>query len=244
MKFAANNPYKVSPISVIYLGSPHIPKPHALALYHCNWYKKQASMVGWSVRTNTPTMNVLRCYNFNSSKVGWINSLFLNILKACWLCPSLHFPIINELVQTDSVETVLECEIGDRTTELKVFFISFVMVFIQLYIWKAMNWTLCISKQYITIAVLMMEHLCSYSNWCPASSVTKGENKMRSLAVNLHIIAIALPSNLLQWRPSNFFIICIAMNKKICTVLLPPMVVWITKPPIWTTKIPITNSIC
>ena len=48
MKFAANNSYKVSPISVIYLGSPHIHKPHALALYHYNRYKKntQAWLAG------------------------------------------------------------------------------------------------------------------------------------------------------------------------------------------------------
>lgn len=52
-----------------------------------------------------------------------------------------------------------------------------------------------------------------------------------------------LTGNLLQWRPSNFIIICVALNEKISTILPAPMVIWVPEPPIWTTKIPITNSI-
>uniref|UniRef100_A0A0V0IFM9 Putative ovule protein n=1 Tax=Solanum chacoense TaxID=4108 RepID=A0A0V0IFM9_SOLCH len=53
-----------------------------------------------------------------------------------------------------------------------------------------------------------------------------------------------LACDVLQWWPCYLIIICVTIDKEIRAILSTSMVIGISEPPIWTTKITISHSIC
>lgn len=74
--------------------------------------------------------------------------------------------------------------------------------------------------------------------WKKKKKIDEKKNNWRNIMI------ADLVSNLMQWRPSNFLVIRVAPYDKIYTVLSAPMIIGVTEPTIWPTKIPVSNSIC